>query len=363
MDAKNRNAFQKPYRLCKRYKTDILAKERIGAPCEIDNQALSINILKGYEKIYPIVFPIWATCKILRSQGFKSRIYTDWHNTSLLTGFILSVLGATWVADVWDNPKKRLLSWKEKKANVPIYKRIYHEVQGALISLYLKKAAVIFSCVPHLDQIYSINKKKLIYHTNGVDLEFTKPDYNGNNTKRFCIIYVGPIETVRLRHIKSLIENVYLEIKQFEIKLIGPVGDENLVDDVRSDLPDGVVVNFTGWKNHLEVLSEISKAHVCLLPYPDALEIKNYQPIKLFEYMAMGKIVVASRLPGIEKIVKHGKTGFLYDPHDTKAAAEIIRKIKKNPELEKIIGVNAREEMKNYDWASIIDKTFEHLPY
>ena len=119
-------------------------KERIGEPCEIDNLALSINILKGYEKIYPIVFPIWATCKILRSQGFKSRIYTDWHNTSLLTGFILSVLGATWVADVWDNPKKRLLSWKEKKANVPIYKRIYHEVQGALISVYLKKAAVIF---------------------------------------------------------------------------------------------------------------------------------------------------------------------------------------------------------------------------
>ena len=77
----------------------------------------------------------------------------------------------------------------------------------------------------------------------------------------------------------------------------------------------------------------------------------------------MGKIVVASRLPRIAKIIEHGKTGFLYDPHDTAAAAEIIGKIKKNPKRYKNMGATAREAVKKYDWAGIIDKIFEHLPY
>ena len=363
MDAKNRNAFQKPYRLCKKYKTDIFAVERVGESCGIDDRADSINILKGYKKVYPIIFPLWVICRVLNSQGFKSRIYTDWHNTSLLTGFILSVLGATWVADVWDDPKKRLLTWREKKANLPIHKRIYHKVQGALIPHYLKKADVIFSCIRDLDQNYSIDENKILFHNNGVDLEFTKPDYNIKNEKPFCIIYVGPIETVRLRHIRSLIENICLEIKQFNIKLVGPVGDENIVRRVKNGLPGGAAVTFTGWKKHSEVLSEISNAHVCLFPYPDTTETRNIQPIKLFEYMAMGKIVVASRLPRIAKIIEHGKTGFLYDPHDTKTAAEIIGKIKKNPNHYKNMGINAREAVKKYDWAGIIDNMFEQLPY
>ena len=69
MDAKNRNAFQKPYRLCKKYKTDIFAVERIGDPCGIDDRANSINILKGYKIVYPIIFPIWAIYRVLKSQG------------------------------------------------------------------------------------------------------------------------------------------------------------------------------------------------------------------------------------------------------------------------------------------------------
>jgi len=34
------------------------------------------------------------------------------------------VLGAIWVADIWDDPKKRLLSGEEKKANVPVLPKI-----------------------------------------------------------------------------------------------------------------------------------------------------------------------------------------------------------------------------------------------
>ena len=108
-------------------------------------------------------------------------------------------------------------------------------------------ATIIFSCVPHLDQFYSLDENKIIYHTNGVDLEFTKPGYNLGNNKQFCLIYVGPIETVRLRHVRSLIKDIYLEIEQFSIKLVGPVGDEKIVNKVSSGLPDGVVVIFTGW--------------------------------------------------------------------------------------------------------------------
>lgn len=66
-------------------------------------------------------------------------------------------------------------------------------------------------------------------------------------------------------------------------------------------------------------------------------------PTKLFEYMAMGKAIVASRLEQINEILTDGISAIMFDPGDISGMEEALRKLIDSPDLRNIIGNNARE--------------------
>ncbi|MCX7912064.1 MAG: glycosyltransferase [Dehalococcoidales bacterium] len=87
-----------------------------------------------------------------------------------------------------------------------------------------------------------------------------------------------------------------------EVRLL-VVGEGDLygeLEKIRNDLHLGERLILTGRKDYHEIPSLISAADICLLPaYPDEKIMQDIVPIKLYEYMAMGKPVIATRLPGV----------------------------------------------------------------
>ncbi len=55
-----------------------------------------------------------------------------------------------------------------------------------------------------------------------------------------------------------------------------------------------------------EIPKHIAAADICLLPAYKNEIMMNIVPIKIYEYMAMGKPVIATNLPGILKEVWNG---------------------------------------------------------
>lgn len=79
-----------------------------------------------------------------------------------------------------------------------------------------------------------------------------------------------------------------------------------------------------------------------MVPNPDGSDFFN-SPVKVFEYMAAGKAIVASRLGQIEEILEDGVTGLLVEPDSPQALADAIVRLARDPQLRERLGRAALE--------------------
>ncbi len=93
-------------------------------------------------------------------------------------------------------------------------------------------------------------------------------------------------------------------------------------------------------------------------PSKDQL-LKSYSPIKIFEYMAAGKPILAPRQPWIEEVLRDGETALLFDENDPRDLAEKIKRIKQDKELAAKIARNAKQESQNYTYEKRAEKLIQ----
>jgi len=109
---------------------------------------------------------------------------------------------------------------------------------------------------------------------------------------------------------------------------------------MREGLADATT--FTGAVPHERVPAYVAAMNCAVVPY-DASEGFYFSPLKLFEYMAAGKAVVAADIGQISGCVRHGATGLLYPPGDEGALADAIATLMADPALLASLGRAARE--------------------
>jgi glycosyltransferase involved in cell wall biosynthesis len=99
-----------------------------------------------------------------------------------------------------------------------------------------------------------------------------------------------------------------------------------------------------------EVPKIITAADIVLVPFPENEVSHAASPLKLFEGMAMGKTVIASKVSGIQEVVQSGYNGFLVDPNNPKDWCETIETVLDCKSLQIRSSKNAIESIKKYDW-------------
>jgi glycosyltransferase involved in cell wall biosynthesis len=110
-------------------------------------------------------------------------------------------------------------------------------------------------------------------------------------------------------------------------------------------------VTFTGAVPPREVASRLREADVLLLPNPaSAISTSFTSPLKLFEYMAAEKPIVASDLPSIREILRDGENALLVPPGNPPALTAAIRRLKEEPALAARLAAQARADAVDYTW-------------
>jgi glycosyltransferase involved in cell wall biosynthesis len=97
---------------------------------------------------------------------------------------------------------------------------------------------------------------------------------------------------------------------------------------------------FTGKIPYDEVPHYIAAMDIAVAPYKD--ENFYQSPMPIFEYMAMGKPIVASSIGQVQEVVAHGETGVLYTPGNFAQLTAALAKLAGNVLLCRRLGENAR---------------------
>jgi glycosyltransferase involved in cell wall biosynthesis len=114
----------------------------------------------------------------------------------------------------------------------------------------------------------------------------------------------------------------------------------------------------TGWVPNDELPGLLRAIHVAVAPYP-AMEGFYFSPLKLYEYMAVGAPVVASRLGQIAEAIEHGETGLLVEPGDAAALADEIERLRAHPTLRMSLGAKAARRAAGCTWTHNAERAIE----
>jgi glycosyltransferase involved in cell wall biosynthesis len=156
-----------------------------------------------------------------------------------------------------------------------------------------------------------------------------------------------------VRLLPSLIEAVARERPDARWVLVGGglLYEEVAMEIETRGLSPNVVL--TGIVRHDRALSFLAACDVCVSPHvpnPDGSRFFG-SPTKLFEYMGLGKPIVASALEQIGEVLEDGRTGLLCTPGDVGGAAAAVVRLLSDEPLRLSLGRAALEEARTtYSW-------------
>lgn len=149
-----------------------------------------------------------------------------------------------------------------------------------------------------------------------------------------------------------------------KIKFLGKFeneAEENGFYEFAEKFPD-LNIEMKGWNNYESFSDNMNDVHICLDLREDSFVYRNSLPIKIFEYMALGKPYIFSNVKPIRLEMASDDFGFLVDPTNIKEIADKILYYLHNPETLKHHSENARKEIeKEKNWENEKVKLYSFL--
>ena len=207
--------------------------------------------------------------------------------------------------------------------------------------------------------------RRLLVIPNGVDRGTFHPGVDGSRERvRYGLEglpVIGFVGWVRPWHgVEQLVDAVAeLSVARPDLRLL-VVGDGPALDDLRRRAAERGVeerVIFTGAVARERVPDLIAAMDVAVQP-----DVTDYaSPIKLFEYLALGKAVVAPARSNITEVVRDGNSALLFPPRDWKGMASRLKRLFDDPETRRALGQRAAAliEERGYHWTANARRSVE----
>jgi glycosyltransferase involved in cell wall biosynthesis len=107
--------------------------------------------------------------------------------------------------------------------------------------------------------------------------------------------------------------------------MVGDGDERSVCEQLAVQLGVAHRVRWTGALPHREAVAMLSGCDILVSPHGDSDGQRFFgSPTKIFEYMAIGRPIVASRLEQIAEVLRHGETAILVPPGDARGLAEGI---------------------------------------
>ncbi|MCX5090349.1 glycosyltransferase [Streptomyces sp. NBC_00365] len=149
-----------------------------------------------------------------------------------------------------------------------------------------------------------------------------------------------------------------------ELLLIGDGPERGTCEELARRLSVHDRITWTGALPRSEALRMLSCCDILVSPHCWTVKGSFFgSPVKLFEYMALGRPIVASRLEQISEILQDGVTAVLTEPGDPVDLARGITRVLARSDRGMALGASARQEaLELHTWERRAEQILARLP-
>ncbi len=234
----------------------------------------------------------------------------------------------------------------------------------------LKNASFIISVTEgikkHLIKFYGIDQKRICVIGNGANIEIFKPLDKKTSIRKLklnetnCYVCFSGL-LAPWQGVEHLIQAAPLILTKIHNAQFLIIGDGQMKKEwmlLANNLGISDMFIFTGKVPYEQVPLYINASDVCVAPFIVARNAKiGLSPLKMYEYLACGKPVVASNIPGVSDLLDKSGGGIAVTPENSREFADAVINLLQNKDLSKQMGANGRKYVvENHSWASVAKK-------
>jgi glycosyltransferase involved in cell wall biosynthesis len=196
-----------------------------------------------------------------------------------------------------------------------------------------------------------LKKISIVRNTPRLDgLKFrTEYQDEGLRGSTLSVVFVGGLEPLRgLGPVMEMLPAALRAIPSLRLKIVGGgKWEQDLKTKAQSLGLNGHIV-FTGRTDYSRALSEVSQSDIGIIPHRVTAHTSSTIPNKLFEYMLLGKPVIATEIGPVSRIIREVDCGFTYS--DETGFVSVLVALK-DPAIRTKLGENGRKAvLEKYNW-------------
>ncbi len=248
------------------------------------------------------------------------------------------------------------------------------------IERYVLRAADLIVVVsdPIREQLLAegIDAARILVNPNGVDTDVYRPDICGALVReRYGLgdrLVFGFIGTFGRWHGAEVLAHAFVRLlasypemaDRVRLLMIGDGPQRDVCERIVSEAGMAARAVFTGTVAHEEGPAHLAACDVLVSPHvPNADGSRFFgSPTKLFEYLAMGRPIIASRLDQIGDVLDNDVSALLVPPADVEALATAMHRLVGDESLRRRLGEAGRDvAVARHTWNAHVARTLDAL--
>lgn len=227
--------------------------------------------------------------------------------------------------------------------------RAVHKTANYFEGLTTKKADILITNTKTIkNELERKHKRKVYVVYDSVDFKTFHPMKIKKN-KRFTYVMQGGMDMQDgLGILVPVVKELKEKMDNFQISI---VGDGNAIPTLKDQINKEGLQDyfwFSGWVSQDEVREQTCKSDVGLVILPKEISGKIRLTLRMLEYWACGKAVIAPRLEAVTEVVNENN-GLLYEAGSINSLNKNMLKIYKDKDLREKLSRNGFETVKDFD--------------
>lgn len=249
-----------------------------------------------------------------------------------------------------------------------VINRVYRTVERMILNSCDRIVAITPELKATLEREYGIPSTKIFVVANGVNPDLFHPasvlaDQLGLDPVCKYICFVGNLHKA-YHGLEYLIEAARLVLRVAPNTGFIIIGDGVTKAKLSTKVQNLGIADrshFLGSIPYDELPSYINVAAVCVAPFGRVRNEKSgLSPLKIYEYLACGKPVVASDIGGIGSLLRASNAGIAVRPEDPQELASALLKLLTNQQLARTMGESGRRlVVDDYSWEAVAGRLLQ----